>query len=130
MPFRVLIVDDSPPMRMVVRRLIEVSGFPLDQCLIASDGDTALRLLREDHVDLVLTDVHMPGVSGEQMVEEMRRDSRLCNIPVIVMSSDSTAKRIQTMLDLGAVGYLIKPFYPEMLLHQLELAAGVAHADA
>jgi two-component system chemotaxis response regulator CheY len=126
MSFRVLIVDDSPPMRMVVRRLIEVSGFPLEQCLIASDGKEALEMMRHQKVDLVLTDVHMPGMCGEDLMRAMRCDDRTWHIPVVVMSSDSTAKRIQEMLDLGAAGYLIKPFYPEMLIQQIEMATGVA----
>jgi CheY-like chemotaxis protein len=63
---------------------------------------------------------------GEDLMRAMRCDDRTWHIPVVVMSSDSTAKRIQEMLDLGAAGYLIKPFYPEMLIQQIEMATGVA----
>jgi two-component system, chemotaxis family, chemotaxis protein CheY len=127
MAFNVLIVDDSPAMRSFVGRVLELSGFALGQRLEASGGEEALRLLGEHWVDLVLTDLNMPGMGGEQFVRRMEQDEVLRSIPVVVISTDSTASRIDRLMGLGARGYVKKPFLPETLRQELEHVLGEPH---
>ena len=127
MAFNVLIVDDSPAMRTFVGRVLELSGFAIGQRLEASGGEEALRLLGEHWVDLVLTDLNMPGMGGEQLVRRMEQDDTLRSIPVVVISTDGTESRIDRLLNLGAKGYVKKPFLPETLRQELENVLGEVH---
>ena len=125
MAYRILIVDDSPAMRSLVRRVTELSGFDLAASFEAANGADALELLRQEWVDAILTDINMPGMDGEQFLERLKSDDLLRSIPVIVISTDATQKRIERMLRLGARTYVTKPFVPETLREQLELVLGV-----
>jgi len=127
MAYNVLIVDDSPAMRSFVRRVLELSGLDLGRCLQAGDGQEALNLLREESVDVVLTDINMPTMDGEQFVRRLEADEALRAIPVLVVSTDRTAGRVRQMITLGAKGYVTKPFMPETLREELERVLGVNH---
>jgi len=116
----VLIVDDSPVMRAFVGRVLQLSGMPIKRRLEASNGREALDLLRNEHVDLILTDINMPGMDGEQFVRCLEQDQALRSIPVVVISTDGTENRVHRMLSLGARGYVTKPFLPETLRNELE----------
>lgn len=128
MAYRILIVDDSPAMRAFVRRVIQLSGFEVTEFLEAANGQEALDLLRQQWVDLVLTDINMPEMDGEEFLRRMTSDDFLKSIPVFVVSTDATAHRIGQMLALGARGYIVKPFVAEDLRRQLETSLGVEHA--
>lgn len=129
MAYNVLIVDDSPAMRSFVRRVLELSGLDVGKCLEASNGQEGLEVLRRDWVDVVLTDLNMPTMDGEQFVRRLEQDESLRSIPVLVVSTDRTEHRIKELLTLGAKGYVTKPFLPETLREELERALGGAHAD-
>jgi two-component system chemotaxis response regulator CheY len=125
MAFDVMIVDDSPAMRRFIRRVIEVSGFSVGRYLEAGNGEEALEQLEHEWVDVVLTDINMPGMDGEQLVREMREREHLRAIPVIVISTDATEARIGRLTQLGAQGYVTKPFAPEKLREKIEKVLGV-----
>ena len=120
MPYRVMIVDDSRSMRAFVRRVMDLSGFEVDSCLNAANGADALALLHEQPVDIILTDINMPEMNGEEFVRQMAEREELRSIPVVVVSTDGTQNRIRRLLDLGAKGYVVKPFSPEALRAELE----------
>lgn len=128
MGYRVMIVDDSPAMRSVIRRVIVLSGFDLQECLEAGDGGEARQLLGQHPVDVILTDINMPVMNGEQFLAAIREDGTLDDIPVVVISTDATEHRIKQMMDLGARGYITKPFFPESLRGELERVLGVQDA--
>jgi two-component system chemotaxis response regulator CheY len=128
MAYRVLIVDDSPAMRSFIRRVMDLSGFDCSVCLEAGDGEEALDVLSREWVDLILTDINMPRMNGEQFVRRLEQDECLRSIPVLVVSTDSSQQRIRQMLSMGAGGYLSKPFTPESLRDELERLLKVTHA--
>ncbi len=130
MAFDVMIVDDSPAMRRFVRRVIEVSGFDVGRYLEAGNGKEALSQLEHEWVDVVLTDINMPQMAGEELVAEMRKQDHLVAIPVIVISTDATDARIARLRQLGAQGYVTKPFAPERLREEIENALGVTPEGA
>ncbi len=115
----VMIVDDSPAMRSFIRRTVLIGGLEMGRCLEAGNGLEALTLLRNDTVDVILTDFNMPVMDGEQLVRNLRGDERLSRVPVIVISTDSTRNRILSLQALGVHGYLCKPFTPERLAQML-----------
>lgn len=125
MAFQILIVDDSETMREFIIRVINLSGFDIGRCLQASDGREALEVLRSSWVDMVLTDVNMPIMNGEELLECIEADQMLRTIPVLVVSTDATSHRVDRMMALGAKGYVAKPFAPETLRHTMEQLLGV-----
>jgi two-component system chemotaxis response regulator CheY len=124
MPFNILIVDDSPAMRRVVRRVVDLSGFDVGKYLEAGDGEQALTVLRSEWVDLIVTDINMPGMDGEELLLAVRGDSLLAQIPVLVVSTDQSAARIDGMMANGANGYISKPFQPAALSAQMSRLLG------
>ncbi|MCX6592959.1 MAG: response regulator [Acidobacteria bacterium] len=126
MSTHLLVVDDSPAMRKMITRVIEMSGFELASLDQASDGAEALGILRQKQVDLVLTDINMPRMTGEELLREMSGDGVLKKIPVVVISTDATDARMHQMMELGARGYVVKPFQPASLRNELERVMEIA----
>lgn len=127
MALNIMIVDDSPVMRSFIRKVVGLTGLEVGEICEAGDGDTALRLLGERWIDLILTDINMPHMNGEELVRRLDGDELLRTIPVIVVSTDSSHSRIQRMMMLGAKGYVSKPFLPEALRDEVGKVLGVAH---
>ncbi len=127
MALNIMIVDDSPVMRAFIRKTVGLTGLDVGEYCEAGDGEDALSLLRQRWVDLVLTDINMPNMNGEEFVRRLAGDELLRTIPVIVVSTDSSHSRVQQMLALGAKGYVTKPFLPEALRDEVEKILGVPH---
>jgi len=113
MAFNVLIVDDSATMRAVIKKTIKVSGFNVGQFLEAGDGEQALSVLQEEWVDLVLSDINMPNMNGLELIGRMHADEMLRSIPVVMVTTESGAEKVKQSEELGAVGYIKKPFLPQ-----------------
>ena len=102
----VLIIEDDNPVRQFVTWLLELEGFHILQ---AVDGDEGLRLAREQMVALVLLDFRLPGRDGWSVLEEIKEDTNLCNIPVIVFTASVDVDSQDKALAMGAADYLTKP---------------------
>lgn len=124
MAFNVLIVDDSSSMRAVVKKIIRVSGFNVGECWEATDGKEALKVLMNEWVDLVLTDINMPNMNGLELIAEMKRNESLRSIPVVMVTTEGSEKRMQESIKLGASGYIKKPFLPEDIKRTLSDVMG------
>jgi two-component system, chemotaxis family, chemotaxis protein CheY len=129
MPYSVLIVDDSPVMRSFIKRVLAASGFEVGECREAGNGEEALRQLSAQRVDIILTDINMPGMNGEELLRRLCADGVLKTIPAVVISTDATNQRMVRMIELGARGYLSKPFTPETLREELERVLGAGDAS-
>jgi two-component system, chemotaxis family, chemotaxis protein CheY len=128
MPISVMIVDDSAVMRGFIRRVLTLAGFEVSECLEASNGEEALAGLEGHSVDVILTDINMPKMNGEELLRRLETDARLRSVPTLVISTDATKARILKMLSLGAQGYMTKPFSPEALREELERVLGEKNA--
>lgn len=126
MTLNVLIVDDSPVMRAFVKRVLKMSGLETGLLVEAGDGKQALTAMQEHSMDLVLTDINMPEMNGEQLLRALQADEVLRKTPVVVVSTDARLDRVDQMMSLGASGYVTKPFTPEGLRHEVERVLGVA----
>ena len=127
MSLNIMIVDDSPVMRVFLRKVVQLTGLAVGEYCEAGDGEAALKLLREQWVDLVLTDINMPRMNGEELVRQLELDEMLRDIPVIVVSTDASRERINRMMKLGVKGYISKPFVPETLRDEVEKILGAHH---
>ncbi len=104
---KVLIIDDDPASVALARQWLKKDGHGI---VTAADGEEGLSRAAGEEPDLILLDVHMPGMNGFQVCERLKADSRLRNIPVIFLSAaDETREKVKG-LDLGAVDYVTKPF--------------------
>jgi two-component system, chemotaxis family, chemotaxis protein CheY len=129
MPFTVLIVDDSPVMRAFIRRVMRLAGFDDAVFLEAGNGVEGLASLAANHIDVILTDINMPRMNGEDFLCELRRNPVYGDTPALVISTDATHERVERMLTLGAQGYISKPFPPEALREELDRILGTHHAN-
>jgi two-component system chemotaxis response regulator CheY len=111
----ILIVDDSPVMRAMLRKAIELSGQPAEQIFEASDGLDALDWLSQGSASIVFTDLHMPRVTGFELIEKMSQDPKLKSLPVVVVSSDVGTQHREQLRALGVRLVLRKPFRPEQI---------------
>jgi two-component system, chemotaxis family, chemotaxis protein CheY len=128
MAYNILLVDDSPAMRSFLRRVLDLSGLDVGRCLEAGNGLEALDLLVREWIDLVLTDLNMPVMDGEELVRRLAADESLRSVPVLVVSTDRTEARVRRLLELGARGYVAKPFLPETLRAEMDRVLEVIHA--
>ncbi len=120
----ILVVDDSAAMRSVVKRVIQLSGAAVAEILEAEHAAAALELVGRRTMDLILTDINMPGMAGDEFLRALRQLPAALALPVIVISSDASSERVAQMRALGAAGYLKKPFSPEALRREIERACG------
>jgi len=128
MAYNILLVDDSPAMRSFLRRVLDLSGLEVGRCLEAGNGQEALDLLAREWIDLVLTDLNMPVMDGEELVRRLAADESFRSVPVLVVSTDRTEARIRQLLQLGARGYVAKPFLPETLRAEMDRVLEVIDA--
>ena len=128
MSFNVLVVDDSAVMRAMITRVVRMSGVPLGEFFEAGNGEEGLRAIRENWVDLVLLDINMPVMNGEEMLRLLRADPETASLPVIVVSTESSETRVQALEELG-VAFVHKRFAPETLRDTILRVTGVTPDD-
>ena len=123
MAFNVLIVDDSPIMRAMIIKSLRLCGVALGDIHQAGDGAEALRLLEEHWVDVIFTDMNMPVMRGEELLDKVRAKPETAGLPVIVVSTESSAERIALIERKGAA-FVHKPFKPMELRETVRRVMG------
>jgi len=112
----ILVVDDYPMNRLKLVRLLQQQGHTVAQ---AGDGEQALAMLKEQHFDVVLLDLLMPGIDGMEVMQTMKRDPALRDIPIIMISAVDEIDKAAACIESGAEDYLQKPFNPVFLQARL-----------
>lgn len=125
MAFNVLVVDDSAVMRAMVIKTLRLSGVPVGDVYQAANGEEGLERLRDNWVDLVLLDLNMPQMNGEELLAEIRSHPDTAAVSVIVVSTEGSEARIKRIKDLGAE-FVHKPFRPEELRAVIRDLTGVS----
>lgn len=124
MAYNVLVVDDSLPMRAIIKKVIKVSGFNVGQIFEAGNGKEALEIVKNEWLDLVLTDYNMPVMNGLELVSEMKRDELYKDIPVVMITTEGSREMVDEFMEKGATDYIKKPFTPEMVRTKLNNIMG------
>lgn len=106
MSYKVLIADDEAEIRDVLHLYLEKDGYEVYE---AADGIRAMEVLQKEKIDLAILDIMMPGIDGYRVLRNIREDN---NIPVIILSAQSSDSAKILGLDLGADDYITKPFVP------------------
>ena len=114
MAINVLVTDDSGVMRSMIIKSMGMCGMQLGEVFHAANGQEGLNQLAGNWIDLVLVDINMPVMTGEEMIEQMKADPATADIPVIVISTEGSQTRIEKLAGWG-VKFIHKPFTPEVL---------------
>lgn len=125
MSCNVLVVDDSPILRTAIKKVVKLAGVGEDHTFEAGNGQEALDILETVWVDLVLLDLNMPVMDGEQFAQELRKRPDLKDVAVVVVSTESNKARLERMRELGVIDTLHKPFEPEDLRRLIATVLGV-----
>jgi len=105
---KILVVDDFPTMRRIVRNLLKELGYSnVDE---AEDGQAGLARLRSGTYDFVISDWNMPNLDGLAMLKEIRADANIAHLPVLMVTAESKKENIIAAAQAGASGYVVKPF--------------------
>ncbi|MFO7750463.1 MAG: response regulator [Desulfobacteraceae bacterium] len=115
MAFSILLVDDSLPMRGVLKKTFKAAGYSRADFFEAADGIEALDTLRENWIDIVITDYTMPGMNGLELLQTMKKEELLQDIPVVMVTTEGNRERVNQFYENGAAGYIKKPFTPEQV---------------
>ena len=126
MPNRILIVDDDREIARLVRAYLEQSGY---QVLVAYDGETALRIIRHDHPDLVVLDLMLPDRDGKDVTRVVRGDAAIAALPIIMLTARVEDYDKIVGLELGADDYVTKPFNPHELVARVRAVLRRAQAE-
>lgn len=127
MAYNILVVDDSQTMRTMLVKTLRMTDLELGDIQVAVNGREALEKLKEHWIDLVLTDLNMPDMTGIQLVEAMADDGLIKSIPVIVISTDGSEERIAHLKKQGVREYIRKPFTPEVISEAITRILGGSH---
>ncbi len=106
---RVLVVDDDPLVRSLLRAVLEDANFELDE---AADGLEALRVVEERVPDVVILDVMMPGMNGYEVCRALREDHRLKHVRIVMLTARSSGLDREEGMAAGADAFFTKPFSP------------------
>jgi putative two-component system response regulator len=111
---RILVVDDDDSFRHMIRDVLQQTGF---ECEVASSGDEALRVLTTSHVDVVIADIHMPGMSGIELTKQVKDRY---NADVIVLTGFVEDFRYEQIVEIGASDFIQKPVGIDELLIRIK----------
>jgi two-component system chemotaxis response regulator CheY len=115
----VLIVDDSAAIRKILQRMLGQAGFPLGKVLEAGDGLEAKEKMKSHGAHLVLSDINMPNMDGIQLLHELKASVEYRHIPVIMITTEGGESKVMEAVQLGATGYVRKPFTADQIKEKL-----------
>ena len=115
----VLIVDDSAAIRKILQRMLGQAGVTLGKVVEAGDGLEALERLKLQPVNLILSDINMPNMDGIQLLTELKSKTESKHIPVIMITTEGGEAKVMEALELGAAGYVRKPFTSDQIKEKL-----------
>ena len=117
MSLKVLAIDDSRTMRSMLEHTLAGAGYEVH---LAEDGQDGLDKLSEVNPDAVITDINMPIMDGFGFIEGARSKREFRGVPILVLTTESAAELKTKARDLGATGWIVKPFHEDKLVAAIE----------
>ncbi|MBW2594279.1 MAG: response regulator [Deltaproteobacteria bacterium] len=115
---KILVVDDFSTMRKVIKNLLKQTGFK--NMVEAEDGAAALRVLKTQPVDFIISDWNMPNMTGLEFLKAVRADSELSSLPFLMVTAEALKDNIVLAVKAGVSNYVVKPFTAEVLNQKIE----------
>lgn len=117
---KILIVDDSTAMRMIVKKTLRLAGFEGHTISEVDDGAKALAAIKASKPDLVLSDWNMPNMTGIELLQAIRAEPKLKSLPVLMVTAENNREQIIAAAQAGVNGYIVKPFTAVTLKEKLD----------
>jgi len=115
----VLIVDDSAAIRKILQRVLRQTDINLGEIWEAGDGTEAVEILKTRNFGLILSDINMPRMDGLQLLARIKEMEHVRNVPVIMITTEGGQGRVMEAVQLGAAGYVRKPFTADQIKEKL-----------
>jgi two-component system chemotaxis response regulator CheY len=115
----VVIVDDSAAIRKILRRVLLQTEIPIGTIHEAGDGQDAVRILKDNAVNLILSDINMPNMDGIELLRIVKSTSQWSHLPVLMITTEGGQAKVMEALQLGAAGYVRKPFTADQLKEKI-----------
>jgi two-component system, chemotaxis family, chemotaxis protein CheY len=109
----IMTVDDSLTLRLYIQNCLERYGYMVIQ---AHEGEYALKSLETDHVDLIITDINMPGMDGLRFIEELRKKEKHQATPIVILSEESNPIMKRKAKEANVLGWVVKPIQEAALI--------------
>jgi len=119
MALDVLIVDDSAAIRKILHRVLLQADVPLGKVHEAGDGNEGLAKLKTEKIGLILSDINMPNMDGIEFLTRIKGDDALKLVPVLMVTTEGSQAKVMQALELGAAGYVKKPFTADQIKEKL-----------
>ena len=110
---KILVVDDFATMRKVIRNLLKQSGY--ENIVEAEDGLLALKALKSQKIDFIISDWNMPNMSGLELLKNVRADEELKSLPFLMVTAEALQENVVVAVKAGVSNYIVKPFTSETL---------------
>ncbi|MDW7696014.1 response regulator (plasmid) [Flammeovirgaceae bacterium SG7u.111] len=121
MKHRILVVEDDPPMALLLKKILAKQY----EVVVASNGLNAIHWLSTgNYPHLILTDLNMPVLSGEELITNLKKSGLYRRIPVIILTANNEKSAQEKFTSLGCIDYLLKPFEPTVLRHKVHQVIG------
>ncbi len=119
MPLNILIVDDSAAIRKILQRVLRQTDVPIGEVYEAGDGVEALELMKTQKVGLILSDINMPKMDGLQLLSKLKANESWKMVPIVMITTEGSQNKVVEAVNLGAAGYVRKPFTAEQIKDKL-----------
>jgi two-component system chemotaxis response regulator CheY len=119
MALDVLIVDDSAAIRKILQRVLMAANIGVGKIHEANDGKEGLDRMATEPVGLILSDINMPNMDGLEFLKNLKANPSWKSIPVLMVTTEGGQDKVIQALQLGASGYVKKPFTPEQIKEKL-----------
>lgn len=113
---KVLVIEDDEYSRDALAHLLTAEGYEAQS---ASDGESGLACAHDSHPDVIVLDLNLPGIDGKEVIQMIRRDGPLKDVPILIVTGDED-RAAQSAVELGADGYLTKPVEFDALIQALD----------
>ena len=110
---KILVVDDFTTMRKVVRNLLKQAGY--ENIAEAEDGVSAMRVLKNQKIDFIISDWNMPNMSGFELLKAVRSDGEVGKTPFLMVTAEALQENVVAAVKAGVSNYIVKPFTAEIL---------------
>jgi two-component system chemotaxis response regulator CheY len=126
MAINILIVDDSSVMRSIIHKSLRMGGVKIGEVYQAGNGKEGIETLEGNWVDLIIADINMPVMNGEEMIAHIRENPDTSDIPIIVISTEGSETRVDRLKEKG-ISFIHKPFSPECIRDNVNEILGVVN---
>jgi len=115
---KILLVDDFATMRKVIKNLLKQTGY--NNVSEAEDGVEALKALKSEKMDFIISDWNMPNMTGLELLKAVRADSGLKSLPFLMVTAEGLQENVMAAVKAGVSNYIVKPFTADVLNEKIE----------